>query len=208
MAENDGSVNGMKKANLAPDPIVQFKRWYEEALAARLEKPDAMTLATASTEGHPSARIVLLKTVDEAGFVFFTNYKSRKARELAENPWASLVFLWDPLGRQVRIEGPVEKTTLEESDDYHHNRPRGSQLGALVSRQSEVITNREALDQRLDKLTIRFEGKEIPRPDFWGGYRLRPTTIEFWQHRDNRLHDRLRYCRQETGPWVIERLAP
>ncbi len=208
MAENDGSVNGMKKADLAPDPIAQFKRWYEEALGSGLEKPDAMTLATASADGRPSARIVLLKTVDEGGFVFFTNYESRKAKELAENPWASLVFLWDPLGRQVRVEGPVEKTTPAESDDYHHSRPRGSQLGALVSRQSEVITNRETLDQRLDKLTIRYEGKEIPRPGFWGGYRLRPTTIEFWQHRDNRLHDRLRYCRRETGDWVIERLAP
>jgi len=208
MAENDGPANGIKKADLAPDPIVQFKRWYEEALGSGLENPDAMTLATASADGRPSARIVLLKTVDEGGFVFFTNYKSRKARELAENPWASLVFLWDPLGRQVRIEGPVEKTTAAESDDYHHSRPRGSQLGALVSRQSEVITNRNALDARLEKLTGRYEAKEIPRPDFWGGYRLRPTTIEFWQHRDNRLHDRLRYGRRETGEWVLERLAP
>jgi pyridoxamine 5'-phosphate oxidase len=179
----------------------------EQAIHAGLHEPNAMTLATATPEGLPSARIVLLKGFDERGFTFFSNYDSRKGRELAENPTAALVFFWVQLERQVRIEGQVERVTDQESDAYHASRPRGSQLGAWTSWQSEVIAGREVLEERLHEFTERFGEGPVPRPPHWGGYRLVPEVIEFWQSRPNRLHDRLRY-RKTAGGWIIERLSP
>jgi pyridoxamine 5'-phosphate oxidase len=166
-----------------------------------------MTLATAGTDGQPSARIVLLKSFDDRGFVFYTNYQSRKGQELAENPRASLLFYWPQLWRQVRIEGVVEKTSAAESEAYFQSRPLGSKLGAWASNQSQVVDQRETLEARFAELQMRF-GEDIPRPEHWGGYRLKPNSIEFWQGRDNRLHDRLRYRLQESGVWLIERLGP
>jgi pyridoxamine 5'-phosphate oxidase len=165
------------------------------------------TLATATKDGRPSARIVLLKSFSDLGFVFFTNYLSRKAKELSENPRASLLFYWPQLWRQVRIEGDVEKISAADSESYFESRPLGSKLGAWASHQSEVVENRETLEARFGELEKRF-GEEVPRPEYWGGYRLKPNSIEFWQGRDNRLHDRLRYRLQEDGAWLIERLAP
>ena len=167
-----------------------------------------MTLATAGADCRPSARLVLLKGFDASGFVFYTNYESRKARELAANPWAALVFFWPQLARQVRIEGRVEPVAPHESDAYFHSRPRGSQLGAWASHQSQVISSRAVLDQRMQELTAAYQARPVPRPPYWGGYRLAPTLVEFWQGRPNRLHDRLRYRRLEDGGWLIERLAP
>jgi len=166
-----------------------------------------MTLATASKDGRPSARVVLLKSFDDRGFVFYTNYKSRKGKELGENPRACLLFYWSQLWRQVRIEGEIEKIPTEESEQYFQSRPLGSKLGAWASNQSEVVDSRETLEARFNELQKRF-GEEVPRPEHWGGYRVKPDTIEFWQGRDNRLHDRLQYRLQEDGAWLIERLAP
>ena len=198
----------LRKANAAADPYVQFGRWLQEATESPLHEPNAMTLATASVDGVPSARLVLLKGFDERGFVFFTNYESRKGRELAENPLASLVFWWDILERQVRIEGRVERLPDEESDDYYDSRPLGSRLGAWVSAQSSVIDNREVLEARLAELQQRYADEAPPRPPFWGGYRVVPSAIEFWQGGPSRLHDRLRYTRGNDGSWEIERLSP
>jgi pyridoxamine 5'-phosphate oxidase len=170
--------------------------------------PEAATLATATKEGVPSARIVLVKLHDESGFVFFSNYDSRKGRELAANPCAALVFHWDPLGRQVRVEGRVERTSPEQSAQYARSRPRGSQLSALASPQSEVVEGRDVLERVVRELAARYEGKQLPEPESWGGFRLVPDSLEFWQHREDRLHDRLRYTRRPDGRWVIERLAP
>ena len=189
------------------DPLKQFQVWFNDALTANLLELNAMTLATATKDGKPSARTVLLKGFDERGFVFYTNYESRKGQELAENPWAAAVFLWKEIERQVRIEGHVEKCSQEEADRYFHSRPLGSQLGACVSQQSQVISSREILESRLEELTGKMANQEIPRPSYWGGYRLSPTSIEFWQGRPNRLHDRLRYC-LKNGCWLIERLSP
>jgi len=197
----------LSKASADPNPIQQFKRWYDEAIAAGIPEPDAMTLATATKAGKPSARIVLLKSFDERGFVFYTNYESRKARELAENPYACLVAYWLAVKRQVRIEGTVEKISERESDDYFRTRPLGSKLGAWASNQSEIVENRESLERRFAELAKRY-GDDVPRPPHWGGYRLRPSSMEFWQGRENRLHDRLRYDLQENGRWLIERLGP
>jgi pyridoxamine 5'-phosphate oxidase len=186
---------------------VQFGRWFADAKAADLIEPNAMTLATADAGGRPSARMVLLKGFDQRGFVFYSNYGSRKAGELAGNPAAALVFWWPPLERQVRVEGGVERVTREESDAYFRTRPLGSRLGAWASEQSRVIVGRADLERRLEELEARFGDGAVPLPPFWGGYRVQPEVIEFWQHRPNRLHDRLRY-RRVPGGWTIERLSP
>jgi pyridoxamine 5'-phosphate oxidase len=195
------------KASADPNPIQQFTHWYEEAVAAGVDETDAMTLATATSSGNPSARIVLLKGFDERGFVFYTNYESRKAKELAENSRVSLLFYWMPIKRQVRIQGAVEKVSPEESDQYFHSRPLGSKIGAWASNQSEVIESRTQLEKRFEEFGWKF-GDNVPRPPHWGGYRVKPDTIEFWQGRENRLHDRLRYRLQADGSWLIERLGP
>lgn len=200
------TLQQLNEADVDPDPIQQFQRWFDQAIAAQLPEPNAMTLATATSNGTPSARIVLLKGLDERGFVFYTNYESRKGQALAENPQAALVFLWAVLERQVRIEGRVEKIAAAETDTYFQSRPLESRLGAWASDQSRVIPNREVLEQRFAELKATY-ADEIPRPPHWGGYRVMPHQIEFWQGRTSRLHDRLRY-RLEQGNWLIERLAP
>ena len=200
-------VNTLNESDVDPNPLKQFEVWYGEALASGVPEADAMTLATATTDGAPDARIVLLKSFDGRGFVFFTNYQSRKAQELAANGRACLLFYWLPLKRQVRIEGTVEKVSAAESDDYFHTRPWGSKLGAWASDQSRVITSRENLEKRFAEFEAEF-ADNVPRPPHWGGYRLIPTAIEFWQGRDNRLHDRIRYRLQQDKSWRIERLAP
>ncbi len=198
----------LDETDLHPDPFQQFRAWFDAAVAAQPINPDAMTLATSTPDGRPSARMVLLKGVDERGFVFFTNYESRKGIELEANPRAALVFYWPVLERQVRVEGRVERTSAEESAAYFRSRPRGSRLGALVSPQSEVIPSRDVLEQWIAQLLPDFPDDDIPCPPFWGGYRVIPTSIEFWQGQPNRLHDRLRYERREDGGWDVRRLAP
>lgn len=199
---------GLRRADLAPDPIKQFDSWFAAAVAANIHDANAMALATATADGKPSARIVLLKDFDERGFVFYTNYASEKGRQLEQNPRAALVFYWMEVERQIRIEGTVKKVSREQSEHYFRTRLAGAQIGAWASHQSEVIDGRRVLDARLAEMTQRFAGGEIPLPPHWGGYRLAPETIEFWQGRANRLHDRFRYNRQPDGSWVIDRLAP
>ena len=222
---------GLRRRDLDPDPIAQFERWFEQASGARAsgrvrkfcikvykallmaggaEPMDltAMTLATVDKEGRPSARVVLLKGVDKRGFVFFTNYDSRKGQELAGNPHAALVFYWSDHVRQVCVSGEVSKLPPAESDAYFRTRPRGSQLEAWTSHQSSVVPDRAALEARWKQLEAQYAGKEVPRPPFWGGFRLSPARIEFWQGRPNRLHDRFRYTRQPDKTWLIERLSP
>jgi pyridoxamine 5'-phosphate oxidase len=201
-------LHGLTLEDLDPDPFRQFTVWLEQAGAAGLREPNAMTLATATRDGVPSARMVLLKGVDASGFVFYSNYESRKGEELAANARAALVFCWIDLERQVRVEGRVERLSPPESDAYFATRPLGSQLGAWASRQSTVIPGREVLEQRMKELAARFAGTPVPRPPYWGGFRVVPAAIEFWQGRENRLHDRLRYRRAEAGAWQIERLSP
>lgn len=199
----------LDEADVASDPIRQFDKWFNEALDAQLPEPNTMTLATVDAEGRPSARIVLIKGVDERGFVFFTNYESRKGRELAHNPNAALLFYWIELERQVRVEGRIEKTSAAQSDAYFASRPAGSRIGAWASEQSAVIANRGVLEAREREFSERY-GENPPRPPHWGGYRLVPDAIEFWQGRPSRLHDRLRYTRDaaSNAPWTIERLSP
>ncbi len=199
---------GLLETEVDSDPIVQFAKWFAEARSAGLKEPNAMTLATASAEGQPSARIVLLKGLDETGFVFYSNYESQKGRELSRNPHAALVFFWAELERQVRVTGVVERTSRAQSEAYFHSRPRGSQLGASISQQSSVITGRTSLETALGELEAKYAGIDVPLPAFWGGFRVEPSSIEFWQGRPNRLHDRLRYRKDSGNQWALERLSP
>jgi pyridoxamine 5'-phosphate oxidase len=192
---------------MSDDPLKRFQEWFREAGQAGVEVPEAMTLATAAADGAPSARMVLLKGADDDGFLFYSGYVSRKAGELEENPRAALVFYWRPLGKQIRVEGRVERVPDVESDEYFATRPRGSQLAAWASQQSHQMAGREELERRYAELEREYEGRAVPRPPHWGGYRLRPDAIEFWEHRENRLHDRTRYTRAREG-WRAERLAP
>ncbi len=203
----DYRLHTLEENEVTKDPLEQFSKWWKEALASEIGEVNAMTLATATPEGLPSARIVLLKSFDENGFVFFTNYTSAKGSQLERNPHAALVFFWKELERQIRIEGTVEKTDDKESDAYFLSRPAGSRLGAWASPQSRIITGRKVLEENMERYTLQFEGN-IPRPVFWGGYLVRPSSIEFWQGRSNRLHDRIRYQKSEKGDWIIRRLAP
>ncbi len=202
------SSSPINESEVDANPISFFGKWFDEAMAAEVREPNAMTLATATRDGIPSARIVLLKGADKNGFSFYSNYLSRKGKELAKNPSACLVFFWPELGRQVRIEGKILKLSKEESEAYFATRPFGSQLGAIVSPQSQVIANREVLDVAYTAYEQKFEGKKIPKPAHWGGYILNPIAIEFWQGRESRLHDRVKYVLMEKGKWKIERLAP
>jgi pyridoxamine 5'-phosphate oxidase len=204
----DYTLAGLTEADLDPDPIAQFRAWFDEAQVARGAEPNAMSVATVDVEGRPSVRTVLLKGLDERGFVFFTNYGSAKGRALTENPRAELLFYWAELERQVRIAGRVEQTSRAETEAYFRSRPIGNQIGALVSPQSEVIPNRDVLEQRYIELERQYESGDVPLPDHWGGYRVVPETIEFWQGRKSRLHDRLRYRREGSDAWLVERLAP
>jgi len=194
--------------SILKDPVEQFKMWFEEATKAKLPEPNAMTLATANVDFKPSARIVLLKGIVESSFIFFTNYNSRKGKELLWNPYATLLFFWNELHRQVRIEGRVKKVSAEDSDNYFHSRPEQSQLSAAISPQSEKIPSRNFLEEKLTAAEKEFSGKQIPRPEHWGGYRVIPQTIEFWQGRPSRLHDRILFTLINENEWKIERLAP
>ena len=203
----DYQLQSLSESDVKQDPIEQFGKWWDEAIASSIDEVNAMTLSTVTAEGKPSARIVLLKGFDERGFVFFTNYESNKGAQLTANPFASLVFFWKELERQVRIEGICEKVSEQESDDYFHSRPIGSQLGACASPQSRVIESRRVIENNLEKLQDQYRDMEIPRPAHWGGYRVVPQAIEFWQGRSSRLHDRIKYT-NENQSWKIVRLAP
>ncbi len=204
---NNIVLEGLDEKTIDRDPIKQFQFWFNDAVAAKLPMPEAMTLATATPEGKPSARMVLLKQVDHDGFVFFTNYQSAKAEQLDANPYAALVFYWSQLDRQVRVEGSVVKTSAQESREYFSTRPRESQIGAWASAQSQAISSRDVLEQRAQELEAMYRDREVDCPDFWGGYRLKPERIEFWNSRIGRLHDRILYQRNAAG-WSITRLAP
>jgi len=199
---------GLRRSDLNPDPIKQFANWYTIAIETGIGDVNAMSLATAGQDAKPSVRIVLLKSFDEDGFVFFTNYESEKGKQLEANPYAALGFYWIELDRQIRISGKVDKTSRKESQTYFRSRPVGSQLSAWASRQSAVLDGRRVLDARMEEMNERFADKRVPLPPHWGGYRLKPDNMEFWQGRSNRLHDRFRYTRQSDGSWLIERLAP
>ena len=199
---------GLRRSDLNPDPIKQFANWFTTAIETGIGDVNAMSLATAGQDAKPSVRIVLLKSFDEDGFVFFTNYESEKGKQLEANPYAALGFYWIELDRQIRISGKVDKTSRKESQTYFRSRPVGSQLSAWASRQSAVLDGRRVLDARMEEMNERFADKRVPLPPHWGGYRLKPDNVEFWQGRSNRLHDRFRYTRQSDGSWLIERLAP
>lgn len=201
-------MGSLSEADTHPDPIEQFRAWFGDALSAGLLQPNAMTLSTVDADGRPNGRVVLLKGFDESGFVFFTHRTSRKGEELAANPHAALTFFWDTLERQVRIQGTVEWTSDAESDEYFQSRPRGSQLGAIISKQSAVIASRDVLEQSLADLTEKVGDAPLQRPSTWGGYRIVPTEFEFWQGRPSRLHDRIRYTLTRHSGWVRERLSP
>lgn len=204
---NEYSMSSLDEADVDINPIQQFSKWWNDALKSEILEVNAMTLATSTKNGKPSARIVLLKDFDERGFVFFTNYDSHKGKEIADNANAALVFFWKEIERQIRIEGIVEKVSAEESDEYFSSRPEGSRIGAWASPQSAVIKNREILNDNVEKFTSAFKNS-IPRPPHWGGYRVMPELIEFWQGRKNRLHDRIQYTKAQDGSWKVERLAP
>ena len=204
----DYQLQGLSETDADRNPFKQFQLWFDQALAAQLPEPNAMTVATVTKSGKPRARIVLLKNFDERGFVFYTNYHSHKGQELADNPQAAIAFWWAELERQVRIEGRVLKVSDRESDEYFHSRPFNSRLGAWASEQSQVIESREVLEQSLQDLKTKYENQDIPRPPHWGGFRVIPTAIEFWQGRPSRLHDRLLYSLLDDGSWQIERLSP
>ena len=203
----DYSLKALSETDVKSNPLEQFDTWWNEAIQSQIDEVNAMTLATATAEGVPSARIVLLKEYNDKGFVFFTNYESAKGQELAENPRASLLFFWKELERQVRITGLVEKITEQESDAYFYSRPLGSRIGAIASAQSSVIANRNILEEKVKLLEKKGEA-EIKRPAHWGGYRVKPVIIEFWQGRPSRLHDRIQYTLEENGAWKVERLSP
>lgn len=203
----DYKLHSLDENDIAANPVEQFTRWWMEAVKSEITEVNAMTLSTATKDGKPSARIVLLKDYDEKGFVFFTNYNSHKGKELAENPYVALTFFWKEIERQVRIEGKVEKVSAEESDAYFFSRPQGSRVGAWASEQSVVIANRQLLEENVKRFTEEFKNS-IPRPPHWGGYRVMPLKIEFWQGRSNRLHDRIQYTKINKGSWKAERLAP
>lgn len=202
------TLAGLRRKDLEADPMVQFAKWFEQALAAKLPEANAMTLATADKQGHPSARIVLLKGADERGFIFYTNYESRKGRELQWNPHAALLFYWPELERQVSIAGTVGKISREESVKYFNTRPKGSRLAALVSNQSEPIPDRGLLEKKMAAMFAKYPAEEVPTPDAWGGFCLAPHRMEFWQGRPSRLHDRFEYLRLLDNSWQVERLAP
>jgi pyridoxamine 5'-phosphate oxidase len=204
----DYAARGLTEEDVLADPIAQFRRWFEDAEQAGIHEPNAMTLATVGADGQPSARVVLLKEIDRRGLAFFTNLASRKSRELDADARAALVIWWGPLARQVRFEGAVERVADAEADAYFASRPRGSQIGAWASAQSSVIPDRQTLEEAARSHDRRFGDGEVPRPEFWGGFRLVPARVEFWQGRSDRLHDRLRYTRAAAGDWRIERLAP
>jgi pyridoxamine 5'-phosphate oxidase len=206
--DNSAGTTVLDEKTVDRDPIKLFRNWFDAALASGSRLPESMTLATATADGKPSARVVLLKGIDANGFVFYTNYRSAKAKELEENPQAALVFYWLGLDRQVRVEGRVELVSAAESDEYFKTRPRESQLGALASPQSDVIESREVLENNLRKLEEAYRDREVERPLHWGGYRLKPERIEFWENRPGRLHDRIVYDLQPDGSWTIKRLAP
>lgn len=202
-------MGAFDEQNCETNPIVQFEKWFKEAQAVDNKEPNAMTLATSTADGRPSARIVLLKEVSDAGFVFYTNYTSRKAQDLETNPQCALTFYWSDLERQVRVEGQARHVTQAESEAYFRTRPKGSQLGAWASHQSKVVASRDVLDAKLSDLESKYAGQEdIPLPEFWGGYRVVPDRVEFWQGRPNRMHDRIRYRRKGETEWVIDRLSP
>ncbi len=204
----DYQLQSLLEKDVDHDPFVQFNTWWDDAIKSELEEINAMTLATASASGKPSARTVLLKSVSENGFVFFTNYNSHKGKELEENPNACLVFFWKELERQIRITGKVEKVTAVESDEYFNSRPEGSKIGAWASPQSSVIESREIIEENITQYEHRFADEKITRPPHWGGYIVIPTVIEFWQGRRNRLHDRIQYSKMQDESWKVERLAP
>jgi pyridoxamine 5'-phosphate oxidase len=206
--QNQSAADDLDEKTVDPDPLKLFRRWFDQAIASGSRLPDAMTLATSTKDGKPSARMVLLKQVDDQGFVFYTNYNSRKSHELDDNPYAALVCYWVGLDRQVRIEGSVERVSAAESDEYFNTRPRESQLGALASPQSEVIESREFLERRFHDFEGMYRDRSVSRPAHWGGYRLKPERIEFWENRSGRLHDRILYKREHDGSWSINRLAP
>lgn len=205
---HDFSKMSLDESMVHPSPVIQFERWFKEAVEAKVNEPNAMTVSTVGPDHRPSSRILLLRNFNETGFIFYTNYNSRKGKEIAANPYASLLFFWPELERQVRIEGKLSIQDKSGSDEYFMSRPRSSRLGAWASPQSEVIENRKALDDVLDKLSRDFDGKEILRPEWWGGYVLDPDRFEFWQGRESRLHDRILYMKEHSGNWHRSRLAP